>query len=203
MKPNSKVLTLCLALTTAFPALAQDNTAGDGGETSNAPETATPAAQDAPSIGQSYVAEEFKDWQLRCVKTDNERDPCQLYQLLRDAEGNSVAEINFFALPPGGEAVAGAQAMTPLETLLTADLRLKVDDGDGRRYPYSFCTTEGCVSRLGFTQQELDAFKAGAKATITIVPAVAPDARVDLTMSLSGFTAGYTALVEAAGLGGN
>ena len=40
----------------------------------------------------------------------------------------------------------------------------------------------------------LAAFKAGSKATLTIVPMAAPDQTVDLTISLTGFTAGFEAI---------
>jgi invasion protein IalB len=147
-----------------------------------------------PQVGQTYVAEEIGDWQLRCVKAEDGKDPCQLYQLLLDEEGNSVAEFSIFNLPEGQQAVAGATIVTPLETLLTAELRLAVDAGQARRYPYSFCSQIGCFARVGFTQGEVDAFKRGSAATVTIVPAAAPNETVALGVSLSGFTAGWDAL---------
>lgn len=153
---------------------------------------------DTAGVGQTYVAETFNDWEMRCVRTESGDDPCQLYQLLRDGEGNSVAEFSLFNLPEGsGQAVGGATVVTPLETLLTAQLRLAVDGGETRRYPYSFCSQIGCFARLGFTQGEIDNFKRGAKATVTLVPAAAPDETVVLDVSLSGFTAGWDAVVEA------
>lgn len=154
-------------------------------------------ADGEPQVGQTYIAGEQGDWQLRCVKSEDGKDPCQLYQLLSDEEGNSVAEFSIFNLPEGQQAVAGATVVTPLETLLTAELRLQVDSGQARRYPYSFCSQIGCFARLGFTQAEVDAFKAGSAATVAIVPAAAPNEVVALKLSLSGFTAGWNALVAA------
>ncbi len=151
--------------------------------------------EQAVEVGQTYVREVFKDWELRCVLTEDGKDPCQLYQLLKDTGGNSVAEFNLFPLPPGNKAAAGATVITPLETLLTAELRLVVDAGKSRRYPYSFCTQIGCIARLGFTAEEITQFKRGNAGTVTIVPATNPDASVALAVSLSGFTAGYDALV--------
>ena len=149
------------------------------------------------AIGQTYIREEFGAWQLRCVRTEDGKDPCQLYQLLKDGEGNSVAEFNIFPLPEGQQAVAGANVITPLETLLTANLRLAVDGGQAKRYPYSFCSQVGCFARIGLTAEEVALFRKGASATVTIVPAAAPDDTVGLSLSLSGFTAGFNALVEA------
>lgn len=176
-----------------------------------AADTATEAAPDAAigglaigqevvndAIGSSYVQEAFADWELTCLRTESGDDPCQLYQLLRDSNGNEVAEFSLFPLPDGQQAVAGATVVTPLETLLTEDLHIQVDQSNAKRYPFSFCTTAGCVARVGFTAEEVAALKAGITATLTIVPVAAPDQTVVLNLSLKGFTAGYEALGKAA-----
>ena len=154
---------------------------------------ATPGTPGAP-----YVAETFNDWQLRCVRTGEEAEPCQLFQLLSDEGGNPVAEVSLFPLPAGQQAVAGATIVTPLETLLTEQLRLAVDENQAAVYPFAFCNTVGCVSRLGFTGDDIATFRRGRTATVTIVPAAAPDQEVNLTMSLSGFTAAFEELTARA-----
>ena len=105
-----------------------------------------------------------------------------------------------FALPEGNTAAAGATVIAPLETLLTAALQIAVDGGKPKLYPFTFCTRAGCIARIGFTAEEVAQLKAGAGAVMTIVPAVAPDQKVDLQVSLKGFTAGYEA-VKAANVG--
>lgn len=192
-------LAIGLAATTGLSAVAQEATEAPAAE---AP--AAPAGQDlsmgqapADGPGSSYVKEAFDAWELRCVRVVEGAEPCQLYQLLKDADGNSVAEIGMFAMPEGGEAAAGATIIAPLETLLTAGLRLGVDESAPKIYPFTFCSQMGCVARVGFTAEEVAAFKAGNKATIQIVPAVAPDQTVTLEMSLSGFTAGYDAVAAS------
>ncbi|MFM2390750.1 MAG: hypothetical protein RLZZ437_2305 [Pseudomonadota bacterium] len=152
----------------------------------------------ADGVGSQFLAATFGTaWEQRCVRTEDGSDPCQLYQLLKDSEGNSVAEISMFDLPAGGEAAAGATIVAPLETLLTESLRLKVDDAAAKIYPFTWCSQIGCIARVGFTAEEVASFKRGAKATLTIVPVVAPDQKVDLNIDLSGFTAGYDAMVAA------
>lgn len=146
--------------------------------------------------GDSYVGSTHGDWELVCVKISDEPDPCQMYQLLRDSAGNATAEISIFPLPDGAEAVAGATILTPLETLLTAQLVMQIDGGDAKRYPFTFCAAIGCIARVGFTGAELDAFRRGAKATWRLVPVAAPDQSVELTMSLMGFTAAFNELTE-------
>ena len=147
--------------------------------------------------GMFYTLEVFGDWRIRCIKTpEGEDDPCQLYQLLMDQDGNAVAEVNMFPLPEGSRAAAGANIVAPLETLLTEQLTLTVDGGQARRYPFTFCNAGGCVARVGFTQAEIDQFKRGNSARIRLVPAGAPDQEVLLTMSLTGFTAGIEGTVD-------
>lgn len=201
---------IAAALIAALPVLAaaQDQTtepatdetapAADGNEASPGElSMGQPAETGEPVIGETYVEDTFGDWELRCIRTEDGADPCQLYQLLQDQQGNAVAEISLFDLPEGGEAVAGATIITPLETLLTEQLRLSVDGGNARIYPFSFCSQLGCFARIGFTEEEVGQFRAGAQGVLTIVPAAAPDQTVNLTVSLSGFTAGYAAVVEA------
>jgi len=157
----------------------------------------TPVTEGEPQEGQPYIREEFGDWALRCLRApEGQADPCQLYQLLMDDQGNAVAEISLFPLPEGGRAAAGATIVVPLETLLTENLTMSVDGGQTRQYPFTFCNRAGCVARVGFSQADIDLFKRGAAAQLQMVPAAAPEETVDLTISLSGFTAGYTASSE-------
>jgi invasion protein IalB len=151
------------------------------------------AAPQEPQPGQQYLREVFSDWALRCLKVEEGEDPCQMYQLLSDAEGNAVAEIAIVSLPDSGSAVAGATIVAPLETLLTEQITLRVDGGQARRFPFNFCNVGGCVTRIGLTEEDIALFRGGATATLSMVPAAAPDQIVTVTMSLSGFTAAYTA----------
>lgn len=139
----------------------------------------------------SYIKETYGDWQLQCFRSETGEDPCQMYQLLREDAGNPVAEFSLFKLPGNSQAVAGATIVVPLGTLLTEGLKIRVDGSATKNYNYSFCSLGGCFARIGFTQADIDAFKAGANATLIIVPAQAPDQRVEIKTSLTGFTAAF------------
>ena len=153
-------------------------------------------APQEPQPGQQYLEAEFNDWALRCLKVEEGEDPCQMYQLMSDQEGNDVAEIAIVSLPDSGQAVAGATIVVPLETLLTEQITLRVDGGQARRFPFNFCNVGGCVTRLGLTEQDVALFRRGATATLSLVPAAAPDQTVTVTMSLSGFTAAFEAVSQ-------
>jgi invasion protein IalB len=105
MRQALKLVVPALAILLAGSAFAQ----------TEAPAAEAPAAEGAPAattapsptgelalgepvtggdgLGEPYVGGEFTDWVLRCVRTNTGNDPCQLYQLLRDQQGNNVAEI--------------------------------------------------------------------------------------------------------------
>jgi invasion protein IalB len=182
--------------TEAPAAPAADAPAADTAAEPGAPSLGTPVA-DGP--GSEYVKASFDAWDLRCIRSEDGKDPCQLYQLLKDAQGGGVAEISIIPLPPGGKAVAGATIVTPLETLLTEQVTLGVEGGETKTYPFTFCTVAGCVARVGFTAEEITAFKKGAKAVMTIVPLAAPDQKVSLDVSLKGFTAGFDEVTNVTG----
>ncbi|WP_050525311.1 invasion associated locus B family protein [Pseudorhodobacter ferrugineus] len=204
--------TLCLLLgTTAF---AQDTTTAPAADAATDAPAADAPAPDSPvpnalsmgteaaaadGVGSLYTAASFDKWEQRCFRTEDGADPCELFQLLKDGDENPVATISLFGLPAGGQAVTGATIIVPLETLLTAELTMTVDGSKARKYPFSWCEPMGCVARVGFTQAELDGFKKGNEAKLSIVPLIAPEKRVELTLSLKGFTAGYDAVNAANG----
>lgn len=206
MKKSPFMLALLLCLTAISPGHAQEATAPADpvATTDAAPQGDAATGTDlslgtevggAEGPGSTYVAANFDSWEQRCVRAaEGGVDTCQLYQLLKDAKGNSVAEITMFGLPAGQEAAAGATVIAPLETLLTEGLLLQVDTGKAKAYPFTWCSTIGCVARIGLTAGEVEALKKGAKATLTIVPVVAPTEKVLLDVSLKGFTAGFTAV---------
>jgi invasion protein IalB len=168
----------------------QPGTSGNAGQIEEQLSLGEDADKD-PELGKPYTKKEIGSWEMRCIKTEEEVDPCQMYQLLADGEGAPVAEVSLFRWPGGGQAKAGATVVVPLETALPAQLTLSVDGGKARRYPYAFCNPVGCYVRMGLTDADIAAFKRGKQAVLTIVPALAPDQEVKLTLSLDGFTAGY------------
>jgi len=139
----------------------------------------------------TYVKETYGDWQLKCFRSEAEEDPCQMFQLLHEDAGNPIAEFSIFRLPSNSKAIAGATVVVPLGTLLTEQLKISVDGGKAKGYSYSFCSLVGCYARIGLTQADIDAFKRGASANLTIIPAQAPDQSVTIKASLSGFTAAF------------
>lgn len=200
---------LSIGLLSGQPLLAQTADPAPDAPATDAPATDTPAEPtpdpDALSLGEEvaagpavYTKAEFGPWQLNCEEASGDLpETCQLYQLLKDANGTAVAEISLVALPAGQDAVMGATIITPLETLLTENLTIAVDGAKAKRYPFTFCAAIGCIARVGFVAAEVDAFKKGSKATVSIVPVAAPDKKVSVEISLEKFTAGFEAVTAA------
>lgn len=155
--------------------------------------------ENTPSMGDYYVKGSFGDWTLRCLKTEQTQDPCQLFQLMHTPDGSPVAEYNLNPVQSDGVVIAGANVITPLETLLTQQLTIQVDDENAKIYPFAFCVQMGCVARIGLTEEDLDSYRSGAQAIITMFPAAAPTKPERLTLSLTGFTAGHEALMGTIG----
>jgi invasion protein IalB len=207
LTPLSLIATLALAA----PAFAQqsdtatptDDTATESPAADQAAEQAAPSSGEDQldlgrpvddgelQAGERYSKKKLDDWDLACIKTEAETDPCSLLQILTDPDGNPVAEYSLFRIADGNQAVAGATIIVPLETLLPAQLTIAIDSNPGKRYNYSFCNPIGCVAQIGLTEEDITAMKRGSTAKISLRPAPAPDQVVELEMSLKGFTAGY------------
>ena len=151
--------------------------------------------QDQVELGETYKKADYGSWTLRCVRTNSQIDPCELFQILRNSSGAPVVEFTMLDFESNANVVAGANVVTPLETLLTSQLIVKIGDETSQSYPFAFCLKVGCVARIGLTKTDLKKYKEGKSATVTIVPANAPDSPQNLSLSLSGFTAGYFALL--------
>ncbi len=186
------ILLSMIAALAGGPAFAQDaETPKPPAPSESTLDLGEPVAGADPDANAPYVKEVHQDWTVQCLKVSEDDEICQMYQLLKDENGASVAEVNIFRLKGGNQAVAGGAFTVPLETLLTQKLTIAVDGREAKRYDYTFCTVQGCFARIGFTADDITRLKAGSEAIVSLVPVVAPDQRVSVTMSLSGFTAAF------------
>lgn len=190
-----KSLPLALMIALGGPALAQDASGDTGSEAPSAADTLPLGARVEQQPGEPYEKEVFTDWRVVCAKDNEGNETCNMQQLARDAQGNPVAQMSLVPLPAeAAPRAAAVEVITPLETLLSGDIRIQVDDGEERLFRFTFCNGEACFSRFAFTNAEVDAFKQGGEAAIKIVPLVAPDQLATVTLSLSGFTAAFESL---------
>jgi invasion protein IalB len=171
---------LCLSLTVSS-AFAQE---------ASKPQT-EPTDVPEPQIGQPYLGSNEKDWDVICIKSDQETDPCEIRQLVLDQNKDPMIEITLERISGQQGAVAGATVIVPLETILTVPLTLAIDGAKGKQYPYTFCNSVGCIARIGLTQSDVNAMKRGKMAELSLSHLTVSDRLVTIPVSLSGFTAAY------------
>jgi invasion protein IalB len=176
---------------------------------SRSPCPATTVAQetDAPrEPGEPYVADVFTDWELRCITAaeEGQAERCEMFQLLLDEQDNPVAVFRVSVpLVDVEDQVAAAVIVTPIETLLTPGIRVRIDDSEPVGVPYTLCEEPGCLARIPLTEENVEAFKAGGDVFLDIFALVRSDlgeiggVPVALSASLRGFTAAYDALQES------
>ncbi len=103
-----------LALGTAVSAQDAETPAATGAETTGPETGAESTGQAEPGTGSalaqgldtgrevaqdgSYIRETHEDWQIKCFRTEAEDTPelCQMYQLLKESQGNPVAEFSLY-----------------------------------------------------------------------------------------------------------
>ena len=142
--------------------------------------------------GEIYLAGNKGDWNVRCITGNpGEIDKCEIQQLLFLNENTPVADISVFKLPDGERAIAAANVMVPLETLLTKKFRFAFSEDSVKEFPYSFCNQNGCLVRMGLLEEDIEAMKKGASSELSITHISNPEGSVNLSLSLNGFTAAF------------
>ena len=142
--------------------------------------------------GEIYLAGNKGDWNVRCMTGNpGEIDRCEIQQLLFLNENTPVADISIFKLPDGERAIAAANVMVPLETLLTKKFRFAFSEDSVKEFPYSFCNQNGCLVRMGLLEEDIEAMKKGSSSELSITHISSPEASINLSLSLTGFTAAF------------
>lgn len=177
-------------------ALGQD-AAADPGAAAAAAESAVaePVTEENATVGQSYVKATNGDWTVGCIRAEiGQKDRCEMQQILKDGEGNAVVNASVTIRSNETETFAVMKFLTPLETFLPPGVEIAIDGNRAGRVPFLICTPRFCRSEVTLKDGDVQSFKRGGEAGITIVPAGAPDQKVTLVMSLKGFTASYELL---------
>ncbi len=142
--------------------------------------------------GEIYLAGNKGDWNVRCVTGNpGEIDKCEIQQLIFLNENTPIADISIFKLPKGEMAIAAANVMVPLETLLTKKFRFAFSKETVKEFPYSFCNQNGCLVRMGLLEEDIEALRKGKSSELAITHISSPDSSIELNLSLDGFTAAF------------
>ncbi len=161
-------------------------------------DSSTEATEALPLSGGEVIVEpeltEFDDWTLTCVKTDEGTDSCIIQQIVQNEQSARVAIIDIFKVDDDAVFEAGAAIVVPLGVSLAEGVSLKVDSSLERRYQYTICINDGCVARIGLTPEDVQRMKNGREMEMSVYVGITADRRVELQISLIGFTKAYDAL---------
>jgi invasion protein IalB len=141
---------------------------------------------------REQVKETFEDWQVICSTADPTR--CYMFQLVKDPQGQVLAEFSMIKLPDGGQAAAGATLVTFLGVFLPKGATLSIDAGQPLPQGFTFCSQNGCFARFGLSGATVTRMKRGASAKVTIFGVADPNKAVEGVLSLKGFTAAFDSL---------
>lgn len=135
------------------------------------------------------------DWEVACV--DGEA-PCIMRQV-GSADGQEVMEVSLRRVEPQqtqqGTVEAVLDIRVPLGVLLREGLSIQIDDGETQRGAYSICVPNGCLMREPLPNAFVSELKGGATAKTGFALARNGDTqRLDVPISLNGFTAAYNSL---------
>ncbi|WP_457580029.1 invasion associated locus B family protein [Ensifer canadensis] len=150
-----------------------------------------------PAEGQpskaGAAADQFKQWALQCVEQGKEPVRCQISGSTLSGDAKQVILVMSLAFRPDGKTVA-MQMAVPLGVALKDGVKINVAGGYETAMALSRCTPQGCLVEGAVAPALIEAMKAKAAATVTVAT---PEGKaIPITLSLSGFTDAYTALVE-------
>ena len=130
--------------TTEQPAAAANTDATETETVKSEDQTFPVSEEPKDQIGAEYIEEEHGDWKIVCISTGKDNKPnCRVFQLLKDESGGAVAELSMLTLSGEAKAAAGVNFVTPLGTLLSAQVAMSIDAADAKRYPFAWCEKLG------------------------------------------------------------
>ena len=145
----------------------------------------------APIKPEPTKVEQHGMWVFECATYGGpDSEYCTMQQVLTVNETDEVAlAVTLAYNPNSGEPVMFA--MTPLGVDLAVGMGIKVDDGPQLGVPYTICQEIGCRAAAPLTKPLLASMKAGN--TMQVSYSYRGN-RLDVPVSLNGFTAAHSAL---------
>jgi invasion protein IalB len=161
-------------------------------------QTAQPSAQPQQSGDPDVVTERFRDWALSCRgNSQGGASQCSLFQRLVVQDTDQIA-LNVaigFLRNEEGQQVPVAIFTFPLGIFLPGGVEMQVDSAEPRQLQIERCFQRGCQLGITLDDQLIAQFKAGSTTYMRVMQT--REEGIELTVSLSGFSAGYNALVES------
>ena len=192
---------LAVGLALAMMVLAPPLHAQQSQEAPPAQEEAPPAQEEPPPAPESeapldLTERQFQDWVLRCGRSEQGPEVCEMQQQTTDSEGRTIMAVAVGTVP--GTSDVGLLIILPLGILLPPGVSLQIDGGAEVPLEVERCERQGCRIERLVEPELLNRLKAGREAKV-FFEAYDPEGelqRLGVPISLLGFTA---ALSEIAG----
>lgn len=159
-----------------------------------------PSAQEEPppapeaEVPLDVTEREFQDWILRCGRSEQGPEVCEMQQEQTDDDGRPIMAVAVGTVP--GTSDLGLLVMLPLGILLPPGVTLQVDGGAETPLEVQLCDRRGCRIEKLVEPELLNRLKAGREATV-FFEALDPQGRarrLGVPISLLGFTAALNEL---------
>jgi invasion protein IalB len=151
------------------------------------------AQQQAPEVVATHGA-----WKIQCemapAKPGGEPEKqCGMVQTTRSEKSDKVGlTLVMVRAKQNGKDVTMMRIMAPIGVFLPTGIALEVDGGAIGRVPFTRCLPQVCIAFAEAQGPTLDKMRKGTNANFIIYEA--PGVGVPMTISLSGFSAAYSAL---------
>ncbi|MBJ3775102.1 invasion associated locus B family protein [Acuticoccus sp. 2012] len=139
------------------------------------------------------LTEVYRDWTVRCAKQNDTRRCWMVQALSRGEAGERILQMEIALLDDDVTMVL----LTPLGVLLSEGTAVKVDENAERTLSYRMCVPAGCIVETKPSTAEIAELQRGGKMSVRFVLAQ-NNAKLQLDISLAGFSAAYTRLTALA-----
>ncbi|TAL27320.1 MAG: invasion associated locus B family protein [Alphaproteobacteria bacterium] len=159
---------------------------------------ATAAASIAPAAGNTDAPRDFNDWRLVCeTPAKGGKKQCEVFQRMMwgKDKGTALTTLVHMVKNKDKKDVTMIRVVTPLGTLLTPGMAIKIDDGKQIKVPYLQCLPGGCLVDMVFDQEMMDKMKKGKTLFVAYRAGNGKDAQ--LPVSLKGFGPALDAMAQA------
>ena len=121
-----------------------------------------------PAVAQGTVKNTFGDWQLRCeTPAGAQTEQCAIVQNVAAEDRPNVSLVIIVLKTADGKSRL-LRVVAPLGVLLPAGLGLKIDDADIGRAGFVRCLPTGCVAEVVMEDNLIGQMKTGQAATFIV-----------------------------------
>ena len=157
-------------------------------------EAPPPGEAEAPPA-LDLTERQFQDWVLRCGRSEQGPEVCEMQQQTTDSEGRTIMAVAVGTVP--GTSDVGLLIILPLGILLPPGVSLQIDGGAEVPLEVERCERQGCRIEKLVEPALLNRLKGGREAKV-FFEAYDPEGelqRLGVPISLLGFTAALSEIV--------